>query len=296
MSGTLLPRHHEAHDTHNSAVRAVTSDQAFSRAASMYDADEQANIIERWARRRSLSILLGAFKPGDRVLEIGCGTGTEALELARRGIRVVATDAAPGMIKTLAAKLDEGGTAHDLSEMVEPVLCPAQQLAELVERFGEGAFDGAFSSMGPLNCIPDLKPVAEALVRLVKPGRRVVIGLLNRYCMWETAWYLRALQPRIAFRRWGGEAEATSRSDWQEEKFTCYYWNRSHIERAFKPHFRVTRREGLPWLIPPMYLAGLVKRAPRLFRALSRLDRRFAHTWPAYDIGDHLVIEFERKY
>ncbi len=279
----------------NGKAHVVTSGEAFSRAASLYDADEEQNVMARWARKRSLSVLLKAFKPGDRVLEIGCGTGIEALQLARRGIKIVATDAAPGMISTLSAKLSEGGSAHELAEMIEPVLVPAQDLGDLVVRYGAGAFDGAYSSMGPLNCIPDLQPVAGALARLVRPGGRVVLSLLNRYCLWETAWYMRALQPGLAFRRWGGEAEATSRPDWQEEKFTCYYWNRGTIERAFQHDFCVVRREGLPWLMPPLYLDGLIKRAPRLFRVLSRLDRRLAHLWPAYDIGDHLLIQLERK-
>lgn len=295
MSRTPLHTLANNHATEDGVIRAVTSDEAFSRAAPLYDADEEINVMARWARKRSLSVLLKAFKPGDRVLEIGCGTGIEAVFLARRGIQVVATDAAPGMIAAVSAKLAEGGSAHDLEGMIEPVLCPAQDLADLVTRYGESAFDGVYSSMGPLNCIPDLQPVADALTKLVRPGGRVVLGLLNRYCAWETLWYARALQPKLAFRRWGGEAEATSRADWQEEKFTCYYWNRSVIERAFEPNFRVAKREGLPWLMPPLYLDGLIKRAPRLFKVLSKMDRRFAHVWPAYDIGDHLLIQFERE-
>jgi hypothetical protein len=47
--------------------------------------------------------------------------------------------------------------------------------------------------------------------------------------------------------------------------------------------------------MPPLYLDGIVKRAPGIFKLLSRLDKRFAHVWPAYDIGDHLLIQFERK-
>lgn len=276
------------------AMHSVTSEEAFSRAAPLFDSDEERNPMARWARRRSLATLLKAFRSGDRVLEIGSGTGIEAIQLARHGIHVIATDAAPGMIATLGAKLAKGGPAQDVADMIEPVHKPAQNLAELVERYGEGAFDGVYSSMGPLNCIPDLQPVAGALALLVKPGGLVVLGILNRYCLWETAWYLRALDPRRAFRRWDGQAEATARPGWQDEKFTCYYWNRPTIERAFRPHFRVIKREGLPWLLPPLYLDGLIKRAPDFFRAIARLDRRFAYRWPAYDIGDHLLIQFER--
>jgi SAM-dependent methyltransferase len=274
--------------------RDITSAEAFSRAAPLFESDEEVNPLARWTRRRSLATLAAAFRPGDRVIEIGCGTGMEATHLARRGVSVVATDIAPGMIAAISAKIAPGGPAHDLPGKIEPVLLPAHRLAELVGRYGLASFDGAYSSMGPLNCEPSLEPVADALAQLVKPGGRLVFGILNRYCLWETAWYLRALQPGLAFRRWSGRAEATSRSAWQEEKFTCYYWNRSSIERAFRPHFRVTRREGLPWFLPPLYLDSLIRRAPRFFSRIARLDRRFAAIWPAYDIGDHLLIQFEK--
>jgi SAM-dependent methyltransferase len=272
----------------------VTSAEAFSRAAPLFESDEEVNPLARWTRRRSLATLDAAFGPGDRVIEIGSGTGIEAVHLARRGVTVVATDVAPGMIDAISAKIAPGGPAHDVADRIIPVLVPAHRLADLLDRFGLASFDGAYSSMGPLNCEPDLKPVADALAVLVKPGGRLVFGILNRWCLWETAWYLRALQPKLAFRRWSGRAEATSRPQWQEEKFTCYYWNRGTIERAFSPHFRVTRREGLPWFLPPLYLDGLIRRAPRFFSRIARLDRRFASLWPAYDIGDHLLIQFQR--
>jgi SAM-dependent methyltransferase len=280
--------------TDTASARHVTSSDAFGRAAPLYDQDEAVNPVVRWARRRSLTVLDAAFHPGDRVLEIGCGTGIEAVHLARRGVKVVATDPSEGMIQTLKAKLQPGGPAESVADNIEPVILSARDLGRLVERYGPSYFDGAYSSFGPLNCEPDLEPVALALARLIKPGGKVVASLLNRYSLWETAWYLRARQPQLAFRRWGGKAEATSRGPWQDEKFTCYYWTRGHIEAAFRPYFRVVRRRALPWLVPPFYLGGLVPRAPRLFRLMARIDWRFAGVWPAYDIGDHLLLELVR--
>src|SRR5690348_6971761 len=134
----------------------VGSAQSFSRAAAFYEDDEHGNVMARWTRVQSLRALDAAFHPGDLVLEIGCGTGIEAVHLARRGVRVVATDAAPGMIEVLSAKLAPGGSAHDVVSEITPVVLPASRLGELVEKYGAGAFDGCYSSMGPLNCEPDL--------------------------------------------------------------------------------------------------------------------------------------------
>lgn len=271
------------------------SGRAFSRAAPFFDADEAANPLAQWARVRSLALLDAAFGPGDRVIELGCGTGIEATHLAARGVQVVATDAAPGMIAELQRKLAPGGQAAALAARITPILLPAGQIGTLREQYGPAAFAGAYSSFGPLNCEPRLRPVAAGLADLVRPGGRLLLMLLNRYCLWETAWYLRARQPGRAFRRWHGRTQATVRPDWQDDRITCYYWTSGSIERAFRPAFRVAARRGLPWLMPPLYLDGLLRRAPGLFRVVGRLDAQLARVWPAPWIGDHIAYEFVRE-
>ena len=93
-------------DTNNPAAAS-----AFGHAAPLFEQDEALNPLARWTRRRSLAALDAAFGPGDRVLELGCGTGLEAVHLARRGVQVVATDAAPGMIAILQAKVTASGSS-----------------------------------------------------------------------------------------------------------------------------------------------------------------------------------------
>ncbi|HMA37094.1 MAG TPA: class I SAM-dependent methyltransferase [Chloroflexia bacterium] len=268
---------------------------AFSRAAPLYDAEQQANPIARWTRARSLAVLAGAWQPGTRVLELGCGTGAEAIQLAARGVEIVATDAAPGMIALLAAKLAPGGPAAPLAARITPLVLRAAEAGQLIERYGPAAFAGAYSSFGPLNCEPALAPVAAALATLVRPGGHVILSLINRYCLWETAWYLRAGRPALAARRWSGRSRATVRAAWPETQIPIFYWTPGAVEQAFRPHFQTVRRLGLPWLLPPQYLDGLVRRAPHLFRRLARLDRRLAGTWPCYTLGDHFLLELVRQ-
>jgi SAM-dependent methyltransferase len=268
--------------------------RAFSLAAPLYDAEHAANPVARWTRARSLAALEGAFRSGDRLLEIGCGTGAEAIHLASGGRRIVATDAAPAMVRQLEAKLKVGGRAEYLASRITPIVLPAAESGRLAADFGRAHFDGAYSSFGPLNCEPDLGPVVEALAQLVKPEGKVVVSLINRFCLWETAWYLAARQPGRAFRRWAGRSEATVRSAWQDERITIYYWTPGQVESAFGPYFKPVRRMALPWLVPPQYLDHLVRRFPRLFRRMARLDRRLAGYRPFYAIGDHFLIEFTR--
>jgi SAM-dependent methyltransferase len=279
--------------TSTSEQHAATA-RAFSLAAPLYDAEHAANPVARWTRTRSLAALEAAFRPRDRLLEIGCGTGAEAIFLASRGRSIVATDAAPAMVAQLEAKLKAGGPAEHMASRITPMVLPAAELGRLVPDFGRAHFDGAYSSFGPLNCEPDLGPVVDALAQLVKPGGKVVVSLINRFCLWETAWYLAARQPDKAFRRWAGQSEATVRSAWQDERITIYYWTPGQVERAFSPYFEPMRRMALPWLVPPQYLDHLVRRFPGVFRRMARVDRRLACYRPFYTIGDHFLIEFTR--
>ena len=50
--------------------------------------------------------------PGASVLDIGCGTGGHAFELASRGYRVTGVDRSPSMIERAKGKLGEGARPH----------------------------------------------------------------------------------------------------------------------------------------------------------------------------------------
>src|SRR5271154_1918672 len=57
------------------------------------------------AQRRAVrSALRDAFPPGARVIEIGGGTGEDALWLMARGRQVLLTDVSPLMVRLAAAK------------------------------------------------------------------------------------------------------------------------------------------------------------------------------------------------
>ncbi len=76
-----------------------TLEVRFDRAARLYDAtygpaDEQGhgNPLMDWLRAEHLSILRDLLPAGASVLDIGCGTGEEALALVRDGYSVLGID------------------------------------------------------------------------------------------------------------------------------------------------------------------------------------------------------------
>ncbi len=159
----------------------------------------------------------GLFRKGDRVLDLGCGTGDDALHLAELGIEVVGIDAAPQMVEMARSR---GVNASVLSiedlDATEP------------RALASGAFSGALSNFGALNCIPDLRPVAAQLALLVQPSGLVAICLMGRFCF--TDW-------RHAAKRWSGHTQ------WRG--IDVYYPTSHQIRSAFAPWFTFERRVAI---------------------------------------------------
>ena len=66
---------------------------AFDELAQAYDSTFSGSVLGRLLRERVWWRLDSAFGAGQRVLDVGCGTGEDAMHLASRGVHVVATDA-----------------------------------------------------------------------------------------------------------------------------------------------------------------------------------------------------------
>jgi SAM-dependent methyltransferase len=261
----------------------------FDGSASSYDDAIGSNPAMQYMRWISLSTLLSTFRSGQRVLEIGCGTGEEAVVLAQRGVQVVATDLSPRMAQRAREKVAAAG----LQGRIQVRCLAAGQLGALQDEWGEGAFEGAYSSFGPLNGEPDLGPVRKALATLLCPGSRLVASVMNRYCAFETVWYLAHGRPGEAIRRWGGRTMAKVSPGLPSVVPTSYHTPHS-FARAFAPTFRRHSCRALPFLLPPPFAASLWWKQAHWMQRFARWEERLAPHWPFYALGDHYLIILQR--
>lgn len=139
--------------------------RAFDALAPEYDAAWTSGLIGQFQRRSAWGEMLSVFRAGDRVLELGCGTGADAARLAAAGVRVHATDISPEMLRLAQERLESSG----LSSQVTYELIAVEHLGTTRT---PGLFDGAFSNFGALNCVEDMRGAAASLARLVRPGGR----------------------------------------------------------------------------------------------------------------------------
>jgi ubiquinone/menaquinone biosynthesis C-methylase UbiE len=223
------------------------------------------------------------FHTGDRVLEIGCGTGVDACFLAERGVKVVACDSSPAMVQVAARRVRETGTRS-----VDLRVLAAENLSEIQQA---GPFDGVFSNFGALNCVEDLKAVGENLGRLLKPGGTALMCFLGPSCVWEVAWYLLKAKPGKAFRRWRSSSTAQLAP---ESRVQVRYYGIRSLQHIFAPSLRLRSWKGVGLLVPPSYVESFAKPFPALLKLAEWADISLAHC-PVIRAGaDHILVKFVR--
>lgn len=104
------------------------------------------------------------IRPGERVLDVACGTGNTALAAAARGAEVTGLDLTPELISVASMR----GLAEGYPD-IDWHVGDCEQLP-----YADGAFDVLTSSCG-LMFAPDQPQVAAEVARVVRPGGRVAI-------------------------------------------------------------------------------------------------------------------------
>jgi len=252
---------------------------AFDALAESYDDDFTRSLVGGLMRGRVWDRLDRCFLPGQRVLELGCGTGEDALHLARRGIEVLATDRSAEMVALAREKVARAG--------LEGRVRVEQLAVEALQALAAPRFDGALSSFGGLNCVADLAAVSEALAARLRPGATAVLCLMGPLVPWEWLWFLVRGEPAKAFRRLrrGG-------AEWRD--LTIRYPSIAATRRAFSPGFRLSRAAGIGALLPPPYTEHWAARHPGLLRALNGCERRLEACPPLPWLADHYLLELTR--
>src|SRR5215212_940281 len=95
----------------------LDTQRAFDSVAADYDGPKGNNALIQRMRETVWRALMEACPPGARLLDLGCGTGIDAIELARRGYAVLATDWSPQMVERTRARAADAGLSNSVATM-----------------------------------------------------------------------------------------------------------------------------------------------------------------------------------
>lgn len=252
----------------------------FDDMAEAYDEEFTNSPIGRVLRGLVWKRLARLYRPAQRILELNCGTGEDAIWLCQMGLKVLATDASAAMLATACRKSDLRGCTGRVE---------FRQLA--IEQLGElpvsEKFDGLLSNFGGVNCVPDIGFVARESAQRMHPGAVLVWVVMGRYVPWEWFWYLCQMNPGKAFRR-------LERGAYRWRGITLNYPSPATVCADLKPYFHIRNVAPLGLVLPPSYAAGWLNRLPQAVKLLAWIESLVHSIPPLAWVSDHYIVEAER--
>jgi len=260
--------------------------QEFDIAADSYDSDfthSHTGKLQRELVWKYLDQRLAAEKKL-HVLELNCGTGEDALHLAKSGHVVTATDISNEMLVQAKNKIQAQGLSYKVHLK--------QANINAMENWNDSEkYDLVFSNFGGFNCITaeELRSFKAKISNYLKPNGCIILVVMPELCLWESFYFLLKLRFNQVFRR----KKPYAMADVKGVKVKTWYYSPKKLRKLFAPEFRSVKVKPIGFFGPPSYLESLMKRNFWLFRTLSFLEKQlggFAWQGP---LSDHYYIELE---
>jgi ubiquinone/menaquinone biosynthesis C-methylase UbiE len=262
-------------DAHRVSLR-----NAFDRHALTYDERFSSSKTAQAIRQEIWSIADRLFPPGSRVLDLGCGTGEDAIHFAERGVHITAIDIAPRMI----ARVQMKATAAGLSEKIEARVADFETF-----RPDARTFDGIFSNFGAVNCVRFPATIRSLASRALRPAAPLVMVAMGRLYPLETAVFLLKGDLRRAFTRLRRNPEAAV----EGVRVSVWYHSLRNLREALGTDFSLQQVSGLRCLAPSPSLEHVGRFLPtRLIQGLDTLATRFR---PTAAFSDHYLTVWRNR-
>lgn len=268
----------------SSGARLGSTARAFDAVAAGYHRSNVENPILEHMRARVMGALRSRVASGARLLDLGCGPGTDHAALVDAGYVVTAIDASEQMVRA--------ATERAVASGVDSVVTVHQLPIEEVGRLGADRFDAVLSNFGPLNCVADLREAARQIRVVLRPGGALVASIIGRVCPWEVAMYLARGDVSRAMVRWQRDTVAVPLNG--NTVWMNYLTPRAFIRTFRAAGFERRHLEALGVVSPPPYLAPSGARHPAVLRALLAADAVVGR-WPLVrSAGDHFLVVLTR--
>ena len=181
---------------------------------------------------------LAEVKPGERAVDIGCGTGIYALELVRRGANVIGLDPSIEMLAIARARFQQAGLTGRF------VCASAEDLPFRSEKFDLAV------AVTSLCFVHRAEQAVQEARRILNPGGRLVLGELNRFSLWAFLRRLKGLFTDTIYNQ-------------------AHFRSRRELERLLRENGLYPSAERILLHFPPINLKTFLKRY-RFFETVMR--------------------------
>ena len=241
----------------------------------------------RYRRSIEFNIISKNIKKGDKVLDVGCGSGRHAFFLLEKGCNVAGVDISQKMLEISKEKAEK--KKYPLSLF----LADCNNLP-----FENESFDGVVSIYGPLTHIQNSINCVNEMMRVLKKGGKIVIGVENK-------WALLPLLRRILKFEWnkiimllhkGRKFTIFKKESGREVLIWLQYYSLRQIVKLFKNagFIKIKTYGGL--LLVPQEYGYSPKRSLSFFKKiLVWLERRLQDLTPFKNLASYLFLEAEKS-
>ncbi len=245
--------------------------------------ETQVGRMQRAVTHRFLTDHIQTHRPKS-VLELNCGTGEDALWLARRELLVTATDLSAEMVQVTTEKVRGQG-----------VRVLQAGIQDIRKALPHEKYDLIWSNFGGFNCLTPLEipQAASSLHTMLKPKGFFVAVVMGNFCAWETLYFGAKCKLGTAFRRLRrGPVAARLAPDRYQD---TYYYSVGRFERLLKSHFIPQRRLAVGAYLPPSFLDPFFAKRPQLLAKMERWETKaYLQRFPAM-YSDHYLVAFQKK-
>lgn len=249
----------------------------FDHIAKEYDKDFTDTLIGNAQRAIVWKKLKRQLNSSTQVLEINCGTGSDAAYIESLGSHIFATDISPEMVKITQDKI--GADKAGIMDIKHPN--PSNFIA----------VNTVFSNFGGLNCIsPDeWKDWVQFLQDNLPKNARVIFVIMSKNC-WMENWYFKRKGSKI----WNRNTDQPITANVEGKLVNTWYYSPDEIVAFMKDGFIKTDLAPVGLFIPPSYLEKYMLKHKFLFRVLVFLDKIFRNFSVLSKNADHFYIEFQK--
>lgn len=218
--------------------------------------------------------LLDSLKPGI-ILDIGCGTGEQALFLAKKGYRVLGMDISKEMIKIAADRIKEA----ELEDNVSLITASAEALP-----FRDKSFEGSISIFGVFSHVPGASQAFQEMHRVLKNGSRAIITVVNR---WNLTWWIKTFFSG----RMNWLIYALKSKEYIVDGLWTYYFSKSELKKMLQEIGFKVRIGSILLLIYPH------NRSRLLFceEVFIRFEETIRWSRPFNSFGYYLLVSLEKR-